>query len=409
MQVKEKFDELFSEVEFDRTLYERIMYSNIDLKCSKENKSLFGGQLIGCYLVKYTYIDEDKFFNELFELDRETVGETISHIRSIPSNFVISRDPVNLTCFYVAHRFLSNKKLKEEERVKYAEEILHHFNYRTLIVLHFNWFKYPITEEKAVSLFERLSGKYLIKHVRNWDEYCRYRSEEYIKSKFRALLETFNDDHALPNAINDLHNRTKDMLKNVYREFVNMQGSQEILKKNRSVVDDIEGQQVMMEKLNTPDIYHQRLVASFSDRQSFIRLNHVAVVSDVIKNISYERLMEALGIVYDFIHLDHKTYKETVDLTNRIIVNVLDYVQKNQFLIGSGATLIKITNMLIGNVLYARGEDVEINRIKDELMVYLDKAYRKLSEEKKPMPTKAAPNIRNSIFIYFFLRAFIEG
>lgn len=406
MNVKQVLDQVFENVKFDKELYTKILYNNISLISNNDNKSLFGGQLMGCYMVKFTYRDTDIFFTDVLGMYFEEVEEQINKIRTIPHNFKIARDSINLCCFYIAHRFLSNPKLNEKEKLLYASEILNFFNYRTLITICSNFFIYPISEQEAITLFESLSGKYIIKQVKNWNEYCQYRTDEYLKNKFLQLLIKFNKDDEIPNAINDLFNRTKDMMKNLYRDFINLEENNEVLKQKKNIVNDIEGQEVMLDRLDTPDKYYNNIIATLTEKNNFIKPAYIDVVADILKNISYKQLNHSLNVFFEYIHTDHNKYKEALSLINNIIVNALDYIQKKKLFITDNTSILKVINMLVGNVLYARGEDVEINKLKEDLLDYVNKAHKHI--DKKPLFNKSASNIRNGIFIYIFLRTFIR-
>lgn len=403
---KEVMDLIFKDVEFDKHLYRKILYINIDLITRKENRNLFGSQLIGCYMVSYTNANKATFYDELFDLDYEEVEEQLKKINTINENFKIARDSINLTCFYIAHRFLSNKALKEENRIAYATEILNYFSYRTLLVITSNFFIYPISEEEAVSLFERLTNRYIIKKVKNWSEYCLYRSQEYLKSKFYDVVLKFNDDNTLPNAINDLFSRTKDTMKNIYREFITLNESNEALRKRKTVVNDLEGQEVLMDKLHASENLVNYLTSTLNDRNTFIRTSHIDVSVDIIKNLSYKNLHECLNIVYEYMLLNPKNYNETIHIMNSILINSLIYLQNNEYYISDQNDVLHIMNILVGNLLYARGTDIEINKIKDQIYAFIKKAYKEVKKEH--VSNKLLNNLKNGFFIYVMLRALLQ-
>ena len=195
MKVKQALDLLFQEQEFNTDLYKKIVRNNIEfITRTKDHKQLFGSKLLGCFKLSYTMFDKDIFYSNLFDIDSEEVIKQIEKINTINKSFKIARDDINLVTFYIAHRFLINEKLSKDKRLEYAKEILNYFSYRTLILISSNYFVYPISEEKAVTLSEKLSNRYIIKKLKNWNDYCQYRSEEYLDSKFLTLLIKFDKD-----------------------------------------------------------------------------------------------------------------------------------------------------------------------------------------------------------------------
>ncbi|EKD89551.1 MAG: hypothetical protein ACD_33C00045G0018 [uncultured bacterium] len=408
MKYKEAFDQLYKDVKFDRNLYKKILSNNIDfITKNDEYKNLFGGQLIGCYLVKYTYIDMNNFFNNVLNIDNERVEKAVDSISTINKSFKISSDSVNLTCYYIAHRFLTNKDLKEKDRIQYAEEILTYFNYRTLVVICSNYFIYPISESQALTLFEKLSNKYLIKKLKNWNEYCKYRSTEYIKSKYLSLLLKLNDDEELANAINDLFIRTKDTLKNIYKDFIDMQENDDIIKNKKNVITDVEGKEVIVDKLNTPESYYIYLEGMLSDKNNFIKDTYMDVTVNIIKNLSFNQLKELLDNMYEYMYKDKDSYNKITILYKEILINAILYLQKNEYSLHKKSNILTVMNFLVGNLLYARGTDLEINEIKDKSHKLIIDVYKKTINKK--LSDKVLNNLKNGLYVYIVLRAIVES
>ena len=120
MKVKQVFDELFKDFSFDSSFAKKLIYNNVEFITKKDDhKELFGGRLIGCQLLKYTGYDKNIFYENLFGMDMETVTAAVEKITTINRTFKIARDDVNLVCFYIAHRFLSNDKLPMDKRMEF--------------------------------------------------------------------------------------------------------------------------------------------------------------------------------------------------------------------------------------------------------------------------------------------------
>lgn len=393
-------DELFHKVEFDKNLYKKIMYNNIEfISKTDDHKNLFGSRLIGCHYLRYNLTDKADFYDTLFNLDYDIVSESFEQITTIPKNFKIARDDINLTCFYSAHKFLTNTQLKEEDRENAAIEILNYFNYRTLVVICANYFIYPISEDKAVSLIERLSNKYLIKKLKNWNEYCQYRSEEYLKSKFRDTIIRF-DEKELPNAISDLFNRTKDTIKNIYSEFIAMIQSDEYIKSKKAVVNDIEGEEVILDQIGNTKSYFNLIETMFIDKHSFIRSSYIDVIVDIISTVSYSQVYEMLEFLFDYTQKSSKNYEEVVKFSQEVLMNTVDYLQKNKILLNYNTNILTVLNYIVGNILYARGNDLSINKVKEEGEKLLKKVYK---ENKEYLSDRNAKNLRNALYLYIVL------
>lgn len=406
MKVKEVFDKLFEDVHFDNSFYRKIVVNNIEfITHNNEFKNLFGSKLIGNHLVKYTMYDKDIFYGNLFGISASEVIDAIENISTINKNFKIARDDINLVCFYIAHKFLSNKDLKKEQAEEYAKEILNYFNFRTLVLISSNYFIYPISEEKALTLIERLNNKYIIKKVKNWNEYCQYRSQEYINSKFHDLLVKFNRDNELPNAITDLFNRTKDTIKNIYAEFINMNENDDIINSRRNIINDAEGDEVIIDKLDTPEKYFIKIENMLVEKNTFIKKDFINVVTDIVTSVSFKQVEKTLSYICDYSFSTRENNKKVLSFISSILINTIDYLNKNNIFLHSKSDVINVMNIIVGNVLYARGTDIGINKVKDQGDKLIKEIYK---THKKFITDRNIKNIRNAVYIYIVLLAIIN-
>lgn len=405
--VKATLDEIFKKVHFNKNLYKKLVYSNIEfITKTQDHKNLFGSRLIGCHYLKYNQSDKSVFYDSVFDLDYEVVSREIQKITTIPQNFKIARDDINLVCFYVAHKFLSNKELKEEDQIEFACEALNYFNYRTLVLICATYFIYPISEEKALSLVERLSNKYLIKKLKNWNEYCQYRSKEYLSSKYKDILLDFTQDQEIPNAITDLYNRTKDTIKNIYSEFIDMVQKEDYIKSKKSVVNDIEGEEVILDTTGTTKTYYNIVDTVLNDKQTFIRSSYIDVVTDIINSVSYKQMYQCLDNIFEYTSGNSKNYQEVVQFFHSVIDNTVEYLLKNKLMLTSGSNIINILNLIVGNLLYARGESVSVNEVKNEGEKLIKKVYK---DQKEEINERYIKNLRNALYLYIVLYVLIAG
>lgn len=406
MNAKQALDELFSNYNFDTAFYKKLVYNNIEfITKNNEHRQLFGSRLIGCFHVKYTTYEKNIFYNNLFNLETEDVVKAIDKINTINKTFKIARDDINLVTFYIAHRFLSNENLSKDKRIEYAKEILNYFSYRTLILLSSMYFVYPISEEKALTLTEKLSNRYVIKKLKNWNEYCQYRSEEYLNSKYMDFLIKFNKDIDLPNAINDLYGRTKDTLKNIYIEFMDMLEKDEIIKSKSNVVSDIEGQEVILDKLNTPEVYFSKVESLLSDKNSFIKKDLIDVTIDIVNTVSFKNLEEALSYILDFSFKDKDSNIAVREFINDVLINCIEYLHRNNIYLSKGSNVLAVINHVVGNILFARGTDVDINKLKEKGDKLIKTVYK---SSKKYITDRNVKNMRNAIYVYIVLVAIIQ-
>lgn len=406
MRIKEALDSVLGQYSYDDKFYIALLQNNINfITETQEKKELFGGRLIGNRLLSYTYVDKNRFYQNLFDIDYELVEKAIEKITTIPRNFKVVRDDINLTTFYIAHRFLSNKELSKEHKLLYAKEALNYFNYRTLVLLISNYFIYPMSDERAIALIENLSNKYIIKKLKNWNEYAQYRSEEFLKSKFFNTLVNFNNDQEIINGIVDLFNRTKDNLKNIYREFILLNEKDESIKSTKAVINDLEGEEVIMDKVGNIESFFIQLESIFSDKTLLIKKSYINATCAIIESVSSKQLQEALEFLYEYINKSNKNYTEVITNLQDFLVNSIEYLQNRGVYLKKNPNVLEAVNYIVGNVLYARGTDIKINEIKDNTEKILKNVYQFNKRHASP---RAIKNVRNAILIYILIRVLVD-
>ena len=403
MQAKQALDTLFADVEFDTRLYNKLLINNVEFMTrTQEYSKLFSGRSIGCYLIKYTMYDKNIFYDNLFDMEMEDAVDAIKTIKTIPASFKIARDDINMVTFYMAHRFLSNPKLSDKQKVQYAEEALNYFSYRTLVLISSMYFVYPISEAKATSLTERLSGKYVIKNVRNWNEYCQYRSSEYLQNKYKALLVKFDNDKDLPNAITDLFSRTKDTLKNIYAEFMVMLENDEVMASKTATITNMEGQESIADRVDNIQKYVNSVDDLLTDRSTLVKKPYVTVVVDILHTLAYNDLEAALDLLLEYAYSGKEGYVKVSGLFKDVLGNAVDYLQKNSMTLNVKSDIVEIMNSLVGNVLYARGNNVSIHHLKQAM----DKTLRQIYKQAKiNINDRNVANVRNGVYLYVVLAA----
>lgn len=404
MHVKEALDAYFENVKFDQSLYKKLLLNNIEfISRNHEHTQLFSGRNIGCYFIKYTQYDKNLFYNALFDLEYDDIVEVIDDITTIPRNFKIARDDVNLMCFYIAHRFLSNPDLDKKAQLEYAKEALNYFSYRTLILMSGKYFTYPISEERATSLTERLSNKFLIKRLKNWSEYGQYRSTEYLESKFLSLLVKMDDDIALPNAITDLYNRTNDALKGIFNEFTIMISDDDVIKSKGSIVRDMDGEEKIADRVDSIQRYVGQIDLMLSDKTAMIRKDQINVVIDILSNLAYRDMHECLDHLFEYAFSSRKAHDQVKQHMHDILLNAIEYLQRNEIYLHSKTSVLEIMNSIVGNVLYARGTEVDVHRVKTEGENLIKAVYK---HHKDSLSDRTLKSVRNGLYLYVVLMAF---
>ena len=395
ISIKEAFDTLFEGRRFDRALYERLRHYTLEyLNKNAQYQEFFGGHLLGAHRIAFTPSDYEAL-TDVFDTTPQALEACVRSITTISQEFKISTDPVNQLLMYVAHRFLTsaflNARLKEEAAI----EAMMLFSARTMAILITTWFKYPIDTYTAQAVYEQLSGRYLIKKYGTWYKVLRYRAEDFVRNT--KVLIRYDDDIAIVNAINDLRNRIKDMVKNIYAVFIQVHQRGVKLGARSATMIDADGEEIVKDRVHGLETYLSYLREILYDKDSFIKAELVALVERVIPTARARYIEEVLK------YFSEHAYGASHDRVMRFIEQCLtlsyNYLLKNAYRIEQMRDIIRLTGLLKGYILASRDSSGEL----DELKALGDGLVREIYPRASNQLVAAT---RNAVFMYICLRAY---
>lgn len=402
--IKAVLDSEIKDISYDKNFHKKIKEVKTDFIMKNDNhRFFFSSGLIGCYPITYNYSDQDNFFDVLFGLNNDRAKDIFKKVTDINKSFKVSSDIINNYIFYATHRVLTSSKLSEKDRKEAALDLLDYFTYRTLAVIVSNYFIYPISESEAQSLYEKLSNKYLIKTVKNWIEFSRYRSEAFLESKFKKTLIDFKDSKDIANAINDLFIRSKDTIKNIYRDFIDMHEKKNYLVSKDSNVIDAEGQETIADRLHGPDIYYNYVISTLVDKNTFIKIELVELTTKIISDMSLSLANNTLNDFFDFYSKSKENHDLVLEHIHDILLVSIEYLFKNRYILSHSSDLVYIMNKIVGNLLYARGNDLEISNVKANGVKIMNLIY-----PNNNFSERYVYKLSNGLFVYICLRAFTK-
>ncbi len=404
LTIKDVFDDLSEDIKFNKS--DVIKINNLCVNFVTKNndhRSFFGGKLIGLYVIRFTLSDESEFFDTMFNIDVGSAKKMAAKITTINQTFKVSSDAMNLAVMYIVHRFLTSPHLDNEGRYLGAKLALLYMNYRTLATFNSNYFIYPLDENTAQSLYEALSGRYLIKKYNNWREVTEHRVVEMLKPSNHQIdtLIKFTEDDKIVNIINDVVNRVKDNMKNIYREFRNLPKNNKKLKSSQATMMDVDGDVVIKDLIGGPLAIGDYLKTTLVDKDSFIKGDLVAVIASSMEGASEELLLDTLEGFF-LLHKDLK-HKKTFDTFIDIVITAMvGYLRKIDYVIKKHNDMRFIVTKLRGFILSSRSS-TDITGINDIRDVGIDIVRESLGGEIKYERTLSS--LRNMLVLYIILRA----
>lgn len=83
---------------------------------NEDHQTFFGGNTTGVQKVRFLPEDTDVWLNDIMQVDELTLGEQILALPTINKDFHVSSDVFNLSCVWMAHKFLTSPYLSDQQK-----------------------------------------------------------------------------------------------------------------------------------------------------------------------------------------------------------------------------------------------------------------------------------------------------
>ena len=397
------FQQQFEHLKPDRTLADAIYkYQTAFVNKNSEHLEFFGGNLTGVHVVRFSEKDMRVFFEDILGVDYVILSHALKSVDAINENYRISSDTFNLTCMYLMHVFLTSQQLPEKQRELSALDASLLFNYRCISALLNHYFKYPIDRKLAEATYAVLSQRYLIKQLGSWHEVMLYRAESLVgqKSIHRKVIEQFTDDYAIVNAINDGQGRVRDMLKNIYAEFIKVHRSGERFSSTSSVTIDADGSEIIKDRVHGLEIYTAYLFSVLPDQNSFIKMELVDIIANLIYTVQEKQLIKTLQWISEHSIGEQSAFIET--LIRNVMVYSYQYLLSHGYILKNRQDIAGLLSKLRGVYTSSRSTETELIALRETGNQLITFAIGKINEQ-------AMASIRTSVFLYLSLRAYTKN
>lgn len=395
------FEDHLGHLKFNKDLEHKLYIFKIRfINKNEDHMAFFGGNLTGCYEVKFTDREFDNFFNDILGASKDLLGKELLEVDAINKNFKISSDCFNLTCMYLIHGFLNSKYLDTKAKIRAATIAGELFNYRCITALLRVYFQHPIDVKMAEAVYAEFSKRFLIKELGNWQELMTYRAVALFENeKVLEELTLFKDDYGIVKIINALQGSMRSHMKNIYREFLNVKSSGGKINILSNTGIDLDGEEIIKDKVHGADSYIHYLMDILHDRSTFIKDELADIVAQVVHTVQKKHLILVLEWVSDnYISEDHKLIEE---LVKKVLIYSQHYLAEHRYVLNSSVDIANVVMKLRNNFISSRASEGELIELRDLGDQIVNKAILKIN-------TQALASVRTAFFLYISLRAYTK-
>lgn len=397
--IKSIFEEECKDLVIDAKLCKKIAeYRLAFINKNPDHIDFFGGNLLGVQVVRFVQADQDKWFDEILEVNDSILESRLHELPTLdPEHMKVASDVMNLSCAWLLHALAVSPHLNERQKHDAMIDVAQVLQYKFLTSRLYRHFKYAANEATAKATYASLSLKFAIKQHQTWDKVLLARSEEIIsKSGIHALaVYKMDDDTRVIYLLNDSQGRIRDMIKNIYDVFLRTHAQGDKVISTSSVIEH-DGESMLKDRSKSILTYSRYLESIITDRRSFIREDLMMVIEKMMRTMGPRPFKMTLEWMSD--NYRQRGAQDIEMIVKEVIVHAFDYMSQNRSIIRSSSDLPVVLSKLRGAYMASRGTDPSLMLLRDKT----EHIVRLATGMKHDGNVKA---VRTGILLYLVARA----
>jgi hypothetical protein len=400
--LKEVFDPIFAKVKFNRSLsHQQYLFHTSFMNKNEEHLLFLSGKLTGVHFIRFTPKEFDIFYNDMLDIDVGVIKAAVSTVEAIDPRWVVASDSFNLVCMYMVHRWLTTPALDNKAREQAAISAALIFFYRSAAAMLNEWFRYPVDVALAEATYANLSNRYLIRKLESWQEVLMYRAVELVKgdSVHRRTFETFNDDYAVVQLVNDARGRMADIIKNIYAEMMRTHQRGERLQTSKDTTLNMDGAEILKDKVHGLTDYTQYVLGIMHDEASFIKSELIDIVSKIMSTMQVRGFKTSLEWMSEY--CGHQQYGVIEEFIKLVLIHSYHYFLTHDSAVMNSRDISGLLGRLKNIYVSSRSSDADLMKLRELGSEIVGHATGKTNEQ-----TMAA--IRTGLMLYIVVRAYTK-
>jgi hypothetical protein len=404
--VRDVFNDECKNLAIDAKLAKRIHAYQVGfVNKNEEHITFFGGNLLGVQVVRFGDADRDRWFDDILDADDVALERRIHDLPNINPEFNVSSDVMNLSCIWLLHK-LFNSKLPEKVKHEAMIDVMLVLQYKFFTSRLFRHFRYPADKAVAEATYAQLSNKFDIKVYGSWTALFRAKAESTITAKdpstgkpsihYQTIVK-MDDDLEVVYFANDAQGRIRDMLKNLYNEFLKTHKQGTRISSVSSIVEH-DGAEILKDRSKNLTAYTRYLHAIVTDKESFIHEELMTIICRVMHTMPPHLLTETL----EWMSRNYRQSKAEIveEVLDDVLIHAFDYLVNNRSAVKASSDLPGLISKLRGVYMSSRSTDPALLSLREKTEKIVSQATG------KPESSSVVSSVRTGTLLYCVLRAF---
>jgi len=401
-KIRDIFDDVCRNVVADKALSLRIHRYVVDfINRNSEHSQFFGGNLTGVQVVRFVESDKNHWFDDILDVNEHDLQDKINKLACVQGKDGVrhvSGDALNQSCVWLCYKFHNASNLTIDERAQTIQDILLALQFKFLTSRLFRHFKFPADRASAEAAYAQLSNKYSIKIYGTWLKVLEARCSDITAktSSHFNVIARMDDDMGVVRMLNDIQGRLRDMLKNIFGQFVQIKDAGEKITSSSGVVD-FDGVEVLKDRSKGLATYTNYMNSVVGDKNSFIRGELLKVVQDIFPSAPPKHIVSALEYISNnYLKSRSDDIAKLIEMT---MIHSFTYLEKNRQTVQAGINLPKLLERLRGVYTSSRSTDPDLMDLRRFAEVIVRKSVDTRTDS-------VIASVRTAVLLYIVSRAY---
>lgn len=402
--IRETFDNLCGHVKIDRNFLRQIRQLQLAfVNKNEDHVSFFSSGLTGVYPLRFTDRERDAWFDEVLEVDEPDIREGL---RKVPRDIIDPKwhratDPFNHSCIWLMYRIVKEPSLSAKDKEQGLRDVVLYLQYKFLGSLMSHFFKYPADEATATATYEILSRKFDLKRTGSWMALLQYRTDSIIDTNgiHYSTYSTMRDDAAVVRMFQDIQERLKEIIKKIWKVFVRVKEEKLRISSTSSTITLDEGIE-LLDRSREQSQYKRYIHDIISDKPTFIRVELVGVIGDILPTMPEKLLIDALNYCSD--NYGRRGDPKVEKLVEITMTHAFAYLSENTGVMRHSSDLPMFVSKLKNLYMASRMNN-------DMLLEMRDLAEHIVKRSVTSKNNAVKSSVRTGIQLYIVVRAFARN
>ena len=288
--ISDVFDSHFKNLKVNDGFIKEINeYLNGIFTKNEDAVKFFGSVLIGVYPVYFDRGDRNYLWDIIVEADIDEIKGDLHSVPYINPSWLVGGDATNHLIIYLIHRVIIANNLSNRLQEATILNLLVLLQYKFITTFLHNDYPYVVNKELAMTVYNRLSKRFILRQVDSWKELFYTRARTMLdgtdnRKDMYTIIREYKDDKLIVNTITGISTNLRGMMNDYNAMFHAIKDEPNRISLDSRLGVNNEGEAVFKDNLTNPIKYHNYLESNINKEDTFINDDLVTTIASAGKS-----------------------------------------------------------------------------------------------------------------------------